>query len=209
MSSNHQHTIALHNYEEWFVLYMDNELSAAEKAAVDAFLLRHPQLQEELDLLLSTKLPVSEVVFSGKEDLLAPAMKLNNVEESLLLYVDNELPAAEKSGIEDKLRSDNNFRLQFHLLQKTKLDPAEQIPYPDKRELHRHTERRVVFPVWMRVAAAVLVLLTGGYLFSIENSGNPAPPADVVVVQKPTEKITPPVAAQPAVQEPAAIPQQH
>ena len=41
-----------HNYEEYFILYMDNELPAAERRMVDEFVKLHPDLQEELSLLL-------------------------------------------------------------------------------------------------------------------------------------------------------------
>ena len=57
MSFNSRH-ITPENYEEYLLLYVDNELTAAEKEMVDAFLIVHPELQIELDMLMSTRLPV-------------------------------------------------------------------------------------------------------------------------------------------------------
>ena len=37
------------NYEAWFILYLDNELDAEAKAAVEAFALAHPDLGDELN----------------------------------------------------------------------------------------------------------------------------------------------------------------
>jgi hypothetical protein len=187
MSSNNNHIISINNYEEWFVLYMDNELAAAQKKMVEDFLLLHPHLQEELDLLLDTRLPQEEVIFSGKEELLAPSMKLNNVEEALLLYLDNELPAAETKKVEERLASDKNFRLQYQLLQKTKPDAAEVILYPNKEELYRRADRRVLFPVWMRAAAALVLLLTGGYFFVLNQNADIVAPDNVVIIENPLE----------------------
>ena len=42
--------INYHNYEECFILYMDNELSGDERRMVEAFVQQHPELKEELDL---------------------------------------------------------------------------------------------------------------------------------------------------------------
>lgn len=197
MSFNTNHIISLQNYEEWFVLYLDNELTAAKRKEVEDFLLLHPQLQEEMDLLQSTRLPVEQVIFSGKAELLAASMKMNTVDEALLLYVDNELPAAEYKKIDDQLRTDNDFRLQYELLQKTKLDSADVVSYPDRKELYRHSEKRVIVPVWMRIAAAVVLLLTGSYLFMPNESSNSVQPTTVAVIQKQTPPVKPSVPESP------------
>lgn len=55
--------INLSNYEEYFILYMDNELDAARRQMVEAFVSLHPHLAEELEMLISTKLPVEEISF--------------------------------------------------------------------------------------------------------------------------------------------------
>lgn len=151
--------INLANYEEWFVLYMDDELNAVQKTMVENFVLQHPHLQEELHLLLRTKLPVDEVGFAARESLLSGAMKLNTIDESLLLYIDQELPAAEKRAVEEKINTDETYRLQYTVLQQTKLDAAATIACPHKQTLYRHTKTRIFFPAWMRIAVAVVLLL--------------------------------------------------
>ncbi|HEV7334030.1 MAG TPA: hypothetical protein VGN63_23550 [Flavisolibacter sp.] len=178
MSFNENHSISLSNYEEWFILYMDDELSASQKEMVDQFLLLHPHLQEEMDLLLSTKLPTDAMVFFDKSSLKASAMKLNTVDESLLLYIDNELSPAERKRVEEKAQADDVLRQQLQLLRKTKLDAADgSITYPDKTELYRHTEKVVVlFPVWMRIAVAVILILFATLFFLNNGSDQPASP---------------------------------
>lgn len=170
MSSNPNHTIGLHNYEEFFVLYVDDELTAAQKETVDAFVAQHPHLREELDLLLGTKLPAEDVSYAGKKELFSAAMKLNAVDEDLLLYLDNELTAAERKAVEERIAADGDYALLHSLLLRTRLDPAEKILHPAKKELYRHASRVVVFKVWMRMAAAVVVLLSGSLFFLLDKN---------------------------------------
>ena len=63
--------IDLKNYEEWFVLYADNELSASDKQSVMAFIQLHPELHPEMELLLSLKShPDQQILFPDKTVLL-------------------------------------------------------------------------------------------------------------------------------------------
>ena len=58
------------NYEEWFVLYTDNELSDEQKLAVEKFAAANPSVQKELELFQKTKLqPEEDIVFLNKESL--------------------------------------------------------------------------------------------------------------------------------------------
>src|SRR4051812_47606889 len=198
MSSNNHHIIPVltrANYEEYFLLYVDEELTPEAKQAVEAFTALHPDLKEELDLLCSTKLPAEDLCFFNKEDLLADSMKVQAVDENLLLYIDNELPAAASAALESRLKADADLALQHALLQKTKLDKSEVIPYPNKKELYRHTERRLV-PVWLRVAAAVVLLAGAGTAAWLTMNGSDSAGPGVAVV---TPKSTVPQPATPGV----------
>jgi hypothetical protein len=59
--------ISLHNYEEQFLLYVDNELNATDAANVETFVLQHPALQETFTLLKNTKLEPEAVSFPDKQ----------------------------------------------------------------------------------------------------------------------------------------------
>lgn len=59
--------INLSNYEDWFLLYADGELTVAEQKAVLKFVEAHPGLKEELDLLMSMRFqPESEIKLNDK-----------------------------------------------------------------------------------------------------------------------------------------------
>jgi hypothetical protein len=64
--------INLSNYEDWFLLYADGELTDAEQEAVLQFVKQHPSLQEELDLLLSMRFqPETEIKIADHSTLTA------------------------------------------------------------------------------------------------------------------------------------------
>ena len=76
MSFNKQHIqLDRTNYEEAFLLYVDGELTTEAANAVEAFAAAHPDLQEELDILLTTKLDSEALTFNFKESLSAENMK--------------------------------------------------------------------------------------------------------------------------------------
>ena len=165
MSSNNNHStplITLENYEEWFLLYVDEELNAREKEAVETFAARYQQLQEELDLLCSTRLPAEPVKLEHKSELFSGHMKIASIDESLLLYIDNELAERERRQVEQRLAANQDLQLQYRLLLQTKSNPAEAISFPDKKSLYRTTTERRMIPYWMRVAPAVLLLAGTG-----------------------------------------------
>lgn len=173
--NDNMNTIHLGNYEEFFILYMDNELSREQVKMVDAFLAAHPDLKAELDILMSAKLPPEEFSFD-KNDLLAESMKLSSVNEELLLYVDNELPAGKRKMVELELASNKDYQLQYQGLLQTKLDPSEKIAYPNKKELYHETERRIAFRPWMRVAAAAVVIASAAVLYFSNKTPDPSIP---------------------------------
>ncbi|HVG12726.1 MAG TPA: hypothetical protein VM843_06950 [Flavisolibacter sp.] len=176
MSSNQPHiAIDRSNYEEAFLLYIDGELTPAQKAEVETFAAANPDLAEELDLLSATRLPDEALVLEDKSALFANSIKAGFTDESLLLFIDNELPGDEHRDLETRINSDDDLKLQYDLLKKVKLDASENLVYPYKKELYR-TERRAVPLFWMQLAAAVVLLLTIAAFWLIGNNSPEAPP---------------------------------
>src|SRR5882672_8887523 len=156
--------IHLHNYEEYFILYLDNELSAEDRGQVENFILQHPELKEELDILSQYKLvPDTEIVFPGKASLLKQEensmgaeadLPGNNYLEGLILYADNELTAEERKSIEHFIAQNPAAARELMLLQRAKLQP-EDIHFPGKESLYRREEKvRVIAIRWWKVAIA-------------------------------------------------------
>jgi hypothetical protein len=60
------HTINNSNYESFFLLYIDNELTAPEKQGVDAFLRENPALVGEFEQIKQTKLQPEAITYTQK-----------------------------------------------------------------------------------------------------------------------------------------------
>jgi hypothetical protein len=181
------------NYEEYFLMYVDNELSKEERLMVENFAAMNPDLNQELNLLLNTKLPLENISID-KQNLFADSLKLDLVDESLLLYVDNELAEEEAKIVQEKIKTDNNFNLQYNLLLKTKVDSTEKVCYPFKEELYRRVAKRHPFSgYWLRIAAAVVIILTLSVLWVTLKQPEPNSvavnnPVPETKIQQPQEK---------------------
>ncbi|TAF51415.1 MAG: hypothetical protein EAZ62_06675, partial [Sphingobacteriia bacterium] len=57
------------NKEEWFSQYTDEALSADDRAAVELYVLQHPEEQQSFLLHQATRLPVETLVFPDKQSL--------------------------------------------------------------------------------------------------------------------------------------------
>lgn len=163
------------NYEEWLLLYVDNELSLAERIIVDDFLAANPDLQQELEMLQqSTFQPDEDIVFQNKAALMkgsseTPLINAENCEHYFILYADDELSNEQKASVEEFVYRQPQFQVNFELIQQTRLTPDHSLVFPDKKLLYRYEkDRRVVAMRWFRIAAAaVVVLLLGGVSYKL------------------------------------------
>lgn len=186
--------ISRHNYEEFFLLYVDNELSSEDRRMVEDFVQLHPDLNEELELLSQFKFtPDDDIVFDNKEELLKvngeTPVSLNNYEESFLSYIDNELTAGEKAAVEQLVKINPSAKKELDLLLQTKLQP-ETIVFANKESLYRKEEKIRSLPVrWWRAAAAILILALGLTAVLVMNNKSID---DVPVAKNPgTPKVSP------------------
>jgi len=162
--------INLDNYEEYFLLYADNELNAESRAAVEAFVALHPEKYEELALIQHACLPIDETISFDKAVLYkseAQEINLNNYTEYFLLYVDNELSEAQKQETERFVLQHPQLQTEFTTLQQTIL-PKENIKFTNKEILYkRKNKRRPVIAMWQRVSAVAALLLIAVLVWQI------------------------------------------
>ena len=153
------------NYEEYFILYLDNELGSDDRRQVELFVQENADLKGEFDLLSQTRLaPDDAVVFDEKQQLLniASAASINdsNFEEWLVLYIDNELTGQQKISVEEFLVNHPAAKTELGILQKTKLHSEEAVIFPNKETLYRREEKVPVIAFsWRKMAVAASLLL--------------------------------------------------
>jgi len=188
------------NYETFFLLYTDNELSGAERKSVDAFVVANPDLLEELEMLQQSVLWPDNIAFDFKQSLLKTELISSDVQEKLLMHLDNELSATEKSEIEQLIKKDSVIEKEWNELQVVKLEANEIIIFKNKESLYRKESGKLVAFPWRKLSAAAVLIgfgIWGGvqYLknepkssageFALkENNETPA-----AIVQQPTQQL--------------------
>lgn len=150
------------NYEEFFLLYTDNELSAADAHAVERFVADHPDLREELEALLQCKLsPDTHLAFPDQEALLKPEPEGSAETGASLYYIDG---------------------LPF-------LHPDNSIVFPDKDRLYRNAKERRIIPLpWLRTGIAAAVIAAIALMFLLTGRQQPGRPAPSVAAKLPADR---------------------
>src|SRR5579862_205731 len=162
------------NYEEYFLLYADKELSEGERLAVEEFVSDNPDLARELAVIQQLRFrPETNIRYEEKENLLRQpgeptVTNINNYEDYFVSYVDNELSDVEKNMVDEFVADHPEVKIEFELMLITQVSPDLSVVFPDKNLLYRKPAKVVVFAPWMRIAAAVLVILLSGAVLFVE-----------------------------------------
>lgn len=158
--------ITNNNYQEFFMLYVDNELLPAEKEMVLQFVKAHPELEEEFQQLINSKLENTDICFADKNKLFKPAVwnydNLDPVRINMLELLDNELNTNDAEALVEKIKHDDLLQYDWQSLQKAHL-VAERITYPSKHSLYKKEEVKRI--IWLRWAAAAAILFFAWFLW--------------------------------------------
>jgi anti-sigma factor RsiW len=191
--------ITRHNYEEFFILYMDNELDSEGRLMVERFVKENPDLQADLEMLLQSRFsPDNSIVFTGKEALMKSSaacdINADNYEQWLILYVDNELNPEQDIAVENFAMANPYAAQELDLLRKTKLRPEEHVIFFDKDSLYRKenkTRPLIVVRQWRVAAAAVLLVGTGAVAYFLNDSRSTTSFPTARVISGPQRSVDP------------------
>ncbi len=156
------------NYEEYFLLSIDKELSSDENKMVEDFIQKNPDLAQEYNLLKEVKLqPDHAILFDNKNELTRHESFIHtkNYTEISLLYIDKELNNEENNFVEKFYLQHPELKHELDALQSAILPPAHII-FTDKKSLYKH-EGKVRYMAWKKfaVAAAVLLFILAAWWF--------------------------------------------
>jgi hypothetical protein len=156
--------ITAENYINYFMLYVDDELSTTEREMVLAFANSNAEYKEMLAALLQTKLELPAVTNVQKNSLLKPTVvAVHNINEENYNYyftasIDNALTKEEAADLDDFLYKNPSLETEYDWIEKTKL-PEEHIVYHNKqRLLKKEGWLRIIDYISVSVAAASLLI---------------------------------------------------
>jgi hypothetical protein len=176
-----------HNYEEYFLLYVDNELDEAQRAAVEDFVQQNPDVAGELEMFKHATLLADDTTEFESKNLLyktATGISLANYEEYFLLAVDKELGEGETAELEKFILQHPQLQDEYTLLQQATL-PADTIPFEHKSMLYRTEEKKRRIPVvFMRMAVAASIVGLVATLWMVSQNSNINPDGNPPVVQQ-------------------------
>ncbi len=149
------------NYEEYFLLYADNELSAEQRKIVEMFVKANPQLQREWDEVMATIQTPDNISILDKSFLLKRPVDGFidgfNYEKRFVEYHDGELSVEEKSFVQKFLTEHPELKEEFNLISQSYLAADKDIEFPDKKLLY-HKTPVVRLGILIRIAAAAVFI---------------------------------------------------
>lgn len=134
--------IGLHNYEAWLLDYSEGILKQKEIAALQTFVLLHPELEIDLSAF---ELPTLEHETEAFPDCSLLQKEFTANEEAVLSYLEGLLPLSDKLAFELRLQQDTELQHLLSAFAKTRL-VAEANTMPGKDGLFKTEEAAIVWP---------------------------------------------------------------
>ncbi len=151
------------NYEEYFLLYADNELTDYEKIVVLRFIRENKDLEDEFKMIQDTICKPDHMVMENKSELLRASkndfITEKNYEEIFVLYHDDELNNEEKNETELFVSQHPPLKKEFNVTGIARFIPDNSINFPGKKNLYKKEKAGRVVPLifWRSMAAAVFL----------------------------------------------------
>ena len=184
------------NYEQYFLLYADNELSASDKELVEAFVRGNIDLKDEFLIIQATVSSPDETIrINDKSFLLKKEASLiteSNYEEFFILYYDDELTNEQRKETERFAEQNIKFKTEFELIGKSKLATDNTVIYPWKKQLYKREKRgTIIQPIWMKTVAAAILIGFGLWIaVSYFNKSNTTPRLSTLTNNTPNQAVT-------------------
>ena len=149
--------ITRENYEIYFMDYMDGNLSARERAEVEAFLLVHPDLRELLEGMNGVWLEVPVEVFDKKEEI-KRTVREREIEYYAIATAEGVITGEEQTWVDGNVDKDV-FEREVEMYAKVKVKPDPICRFEGKVGVYRKSGA-VLFV--KRYAAIAAVVALGG-----------------------------------------------
>ena len=156
----------IHNYELFFLDYLDGNLSDAEIIALENFLLENPDLRKELEGLEHTSISPEDLKHPLPENLkhidLEPPVSNNNLDFFLIAEMEGDLTQEQSLALQEFLRQNPECEKERKIIAAAKLQPDLNVKMETKDPLRKSLfiVYRFELSVVAAMAAGIALLLT-------------------------------------------------
>lgn len=173
--------INIHNYEAFYLDYLEGNLNVDDTTQLLLFLENHPELKSELEGTELIELKAKPELKFNKETL-KQHIHEDNLEEYIIASIENELDEEDALELDEYLKNSPDTKALAERYKKTILIKPE-INYVDKDELKKNTP--VIYYLAPLVSAAAIALII--LLINLDSNEKTITP--VAIQQKDSNKI--------------------
>jgi hypothetical protein len=133
------------NYEIYFLDYLEGNLSPELRKEMELFLIKNPDLKEELDGLEDATLPDDKIVFEAKQvlknlSLVFRPERFITDDEYLIAKIEDDLTDQEENDFELYLKQNPQVQNDYSLFLLSKLEADQSLIFENKSLLYRNEE---------------------------------------------------------------------
>jgi hypothetical protein len=154
-----------HNYEAFFIDYLDGNLRPSQEKLLWSFLKENPDLKQELDEFELVSIPYENHQFCEKQGLKKTVLlndeSSSNFDELCIAFLEGDLSTKEKILFETSIKNSAKKQKTLKIYQNTRLKADQKIVYPEKDKLKKTgliISLRKYYPT-LAVAASALLLI--------------------------------------------------
>lgn len=167
--------INIHNYEEFFLDYLDGNLSESEIVELEDFLLENPDLRKELEGMEEINLQEEKLKFPNPENLKQIDLSLPVTEENFDFFcianMEGDLNEEQNAAFSEYLKENPSKAQEKEIFGHTRLKADQNKYFSNKQQL-----RKTIFVVYRRefrtaaaIAAGIALLMVFWFSFMEKN----------------------------------------
>ena len=165
--------INIHNYEAYFLDYLEGNADERVIAAIELFLADHPELRNELTSFQTLEVTPEKTEFAGKNGLYKfkfedTPVNENTFSDFCIAFHEKLLSETKRKELSDFLESHPGLQNDFNLFSKTYLSSDNGIKYPYRSVLYKQKPKARILHVnfkYLAVAASIILFISIYFTF--------------------------------------------
>ena len=168
--------ITRNNYEEFFLDYIEGEINAPDKEALESFLAQNPDLKGELGEMMDMDIKCEAETIYEETIHLKDIPFQTNFDDFCIAQLEGDLDSYESKAFEEFIHSNPDKAKDLALYHKTKLEADVSIVFKNKKSLKKRNKGIIIrqFIYTTLATAASIAILFSVWTSELEN--NPTDP---------------------------------